>query len=117
MFGAVQPLTAQQLAALSQRLSGALGTQVIVAEVRTVQVGANANMGTHFVAIQNGGAHIGLKASDRGVPDGNGKERLVAEVAEALALPNACKAAQIAVPEIPALSTETLTLSNGWKAR
>jgi hypothetical protein len=103
VFGAVQPLTPQQLAALSQRLSGALGSQVTVAVVRAVQDGAN--MGTHFVAIQNGGPPIGMKASDRGVPDGNGKERLVAEVAVALALPNACQAAQVAVSEIPALST------------
>jgi hypothetical protein len=98
--GPVQPLDAAQLQALNQRLAAAIGQPTDVAEVR--QVGEGGNNGTHFVAIQNCGPHIGLKASDR-VADGSAKERLVADVALALAVPNACRAVGIAVPEIPVL--------------
>jgi len=54
--------------------------------------------------MQNGIPRVGLKASNRGVADGNGKEKLVAEIALSLALPNACQAVEVAVPEISALS-------------
>jgi len=100
MLGPVQQLTPQQLQTLGERLGAAHGRHVVLYEVR--QVGIGANNGTHFVAIQDNGARIGLKASNR-VADGNAKERLVAKIADVLALPNACPAVEVTAHEIPVL--------------
>lgn len=102
MFGPVQPLTTPHLQTLSDRLSLALGQPVVLAEVQKVGEGANGNSGTHYVGIQNCGPHIGLKASDR-IGDGSAKERLVAEVASAVGVPNVSQVVAVQVPEIPAL--------------
>jgi hypothetical protein len=116
VYGPVQNLTAQQRQTLGVRLAAAFGRAVNVAEVQ--QVGEGANNATHFVAIENDGTRIGLKASNR-VADGSGKERLLAEVADILTLPNSCRAVQVAVDEIAALqglaATAILWLANSVK--
>jgi hypothetical protein len=98
MYGPTLPLKPEQLQSLGQLLETLFGEPVRILEVQQVAVGANAR--THFVCLRNGASPIGLKACDRGVVHGTEKERLVAEIASTLKIPNANRVVSATVQEI-----------------
>jgi hypothetical protein len=51
--------------------------------------GGHANSATHIVAVDQALEHVGLKATDRGIPSGTEKELIISDIAVELAMPYA----------------------------
>jgi len=104
------PLPADALVRLKDLINREFGEDSAVASVH--QAGKGGNNANHVVVkMQKDGTHFGLKKPSRGAANGNDNEKLVADLAVCLGIPNACPVVQTKeIDFIPAFSGQTVNV-------